>query len=1137
MIDRVIEASARRRGVVVAGVVAALAVAFVAMSRVELDALPDLADPQVIVAAEWMGQAPEAVESRVAVPLASALATVPGVRTVRSTSMNGMTFVHVLFDEGTFPERARDAVGAALTTVSALPSGVSPRLGPDASSVGWVFQYVLHDASGARSLPELRGLQDALLRPALAGVPGVAEVASVGGHGETYDVVVDPLRLEARGLTVTDLQRALLALAPDLGGRELDVGGRELIVRGRLPVIDAALIEQLVVASADATSAAVQLNEVATVRVGEPSRRGVLDWNGEGEAVGGIVVMRDGENALTVIESVRAELASLGTALPAGVTVEVAYDRSRLVRGAIATLTRALVEEVVVIALVVLVFLMHLRSALLPALSLPITVALAFVPMWLFGVPSTIMSLGGIAIALGSCVDAELVMLEAAHKRLERAPPGADRRSLLAASAKEVTPAVVVSLLILAAAFLPVLTLSGEAGRLFRPLALTKTFVMLAAAALSVTLAPALRSFILRGHIRSESDNRLSRLVLRFYRPFVAVALARPRTTLLIGVFAVLSAIPLYRALGHEFMPALDEGDLLYMPTTLPGVSLSEARQHLIAQDQALRAVPEVASVFGKVGRAESATDPAPLNMIETTVRLVPESRWRPGLTRERLRAELEEAGRFPGYSPAWTMPIRGRVDMLATGIRGAVGVKVLGRNRESVEAGGLAVERILAVVPGTRRASLERSAGQTFVDVVPDPTALARFGLTPRDVMHSVEAALGAMPVRVRSEKGTVDVVLRYPDSVRNDPDKLRRLRITAPAGAVAHEDGMPAAGPRSPVFLGQVAAVDLAAGAAMVRGENGLQAGYVHVDVDPARDLGGYVGDAERALAVANGELQLPPGVFVEMSGDYEELAATRGRLKFIVPLTLLLIFALLAWHKRSGVEALIILLAVPFALTGSVWLLWLLDYRLSAAVWVGMLALVGLAAQTGVVMVLYIDNAYERRKAEGRIRTREDILAAHLEGTVLRVRPKLMTVGAMLLGLLPLLFASGPGADVMKRIAAPMIGGLASSAFLTLELLPVVYTYWRVEQLLFASLAERDALAVVRLRRWALAHAWSWAGLVVAMLSPVYLELTGGFAVVSIGLGAVATVATAVRYLLLRARLSRGPRALAPPAMASA
>jgi len=1204
VIARIIELCARRRALVLVGVIAATAGAVAAIRHVKLDAIPDLSDPQVIVYAEWMGRSPTLVEDQVTYPIVSALVSAPRVADVRGYSMFGMSFVYVVFEEGTDVYWARSRVLEYLSTLEdRLPAGVEAELGPDATGIGWTFQYALVDDSGEHGLDDLRTFQDFTLRYALGSVPGVAEVASVGGYQKQYQVTVDPTKLRAYGVSLLDVIAAIRDSNDDVGGRVVEMSGREYYVRGRGYVERLSDVESVAVKATGPSGVPVLVRDVGQVRFGPDIRRGLLEWNGEGEAVGGIVVMRHGENALDVVARVKAKLAELAPSLPDGVRVEVAYDRTDLIHRSIATLRTALVEEAIVVALVILLFLLHFRSALLPMLSLPIAVAVSFIPMALLDIPATIMSLGGIAIALGATVDAEIVMIEASHKKLEHAPPGADRQQLLAEAAREVTPAIFFSLLVIAVAFLPVFTLTGQAGRLFTPLAWTKTFVMLSAAVLSITFAPALRSLLLAGKIRPESGHPVSRFIIGVYRPFVFVALRNPKSTVAIGLLAVLSAVPLALRLGSEFMPPLNEGDVLYMPTTFPGISIEEAKRQVQAQDRVLRSFPEVRSVFGKAGRAETATDPAPLTMVETTVRLRPKEEWRavrverwyspwaPGLLRpvlgllwperrritwDELVGQMNAAMQFPGWTNAYTMPIKARVDMLSTGVRTPVGVKVMGPGLAEIERVGVTLEKVIAPIAGTRSVFYERNAGGLYIDIVPRREALARYGLTVGDVNRIIEAAIGGTPISVTVEgRNRFTVNVRYPQDLRSDLDRLRRVLVpvggprggkggmgaadlplpalrlaqmgmgggaqqpqAAPGPTATDAPGLGWIGPgadqsaltggldraRGPAFvtLGQLADIRIVSGPPMVRDENGLLVGYVYVDIDGGqRDIGGYVAEAKEAVrrAQAEGALRMPAGYVLEWTGQYELLDRMRERLKLVIPLTLLLIVLLLWAHFKNFTEVLIVLLSIPFALVGSVWLLWALDYRLSTAVWVGLIALVGLAAQTGVVMIVYIDHAYERRRAAGKIRDLSDIVWAHLEGTVLRVRPKLMTVATMLAGLVPLLWATGSGADVMKRIAAPMVGGLLTSAFLTLEIIPVVYTYWRQEQVLWERLADLDPPRRRSLEAWTTVQKIGWYALAGVVAATFYVDLPG-WAVLLLSLGAGGTaLAGAVAYLRRR------------------
>jgi Cu(I)/Ag(I) efflux system membrane protein CusA/SilA len=1008
-----------------------------------------------------------------------------------------------------------------------LPEGVNPVIGPDATSVGWVFQYALVDRSGQHDLAELRAFQDFNLRYALSSVPGVAEVASVGGYQRQYQVEVDPAKLHAYGLSLADVTAAIRRSNSDVGGRVIEMTGREYFVRGRGYVKSLDDLRQVALGADRRTGTPIRIGDVANASFGPDIRRGVSELDGEGEAVGGTVVMRTGENALHVIERVKKRLAELKPSFPPGVEVEVVYDRSDLIHRAIDTLRHTLLEEAIVVSLIIFVFLLHLRSTLVPVLSLPVAVGLAFVPMYFLGINSNIMSLGGIAIAIGAMVDAAIVLVENAHKHLESAPPGASRQKVLIAAAQEVGPPIFFSLLIITAAFLPIFALNGQAGRLFKPLAYTKTFSMAFAALVSITLAPALMTLFIRGRIRHEQDHPVSRAMISVYRPFAWVALKNPKTTIAIGLAAVLSAVPMALKLGHEFMPPLNEGDLLYMPTTFPNISIEEAKRYLQVQDRLIRGFPEVERVFGKAGRSETPTDPAPLSMVETVVKLKPPGQWRtlplhrwysawappwakPALRtlwpdrrligRDELVEELNRVLQIPGWTNAWTMPIKTRVDMLSTGIRTPIGIKIFGADLAVIERIGMDLERTVSRVPNTRSVYSDRSTGGFYLDIVPDRQALARYGLTVGEVQDVIEAAVGGEPVAVTVEgRNRFTINVRYPRDLRQDIEHLRHVLVPLRmAGGAGVAPAMAAAPPRAPapvarggdgaggaagamggmasaaggnalppagaapatslerwgdaggqhVPLGQVADIRIVTGPPMIRDEAGMLVGYVYVDMDASkRDIGGYVDDAKRAVAR---EMKLPPGFSLEWTGQYELLQQMQARMKVLVPLTLVIVLLLLYMSFGNLTESLIVLCSVPFALVGSVWLLSLLHYNLSTAVWVGIIALVGLAAQTGVVMVVYCDSAYHRRKREGLIRDLDDIVEATLEGSVQRVRPKLMTVATMMIGLVPLLWSQGSGADVMKRVAAPMVGGLFTSAFLTLEIIPVVYTYWRYAQL---------------------------------------------------------------------------------------
>jgi Cu(I)/Ag(I) efflux system membrane protein CusA/SilA len=1163
MIGKLIEASARNRALVLFVALALAIGGWTAMSNIKLDAIPDLSDPQVIVFTEWMGRSPTLVEDQVTYPLVSALLAAPHVEEVRGVSMFGMSFIYVIFEEGTDVYWARSRVLEYLNSIrNRLPPDANTRIGPDATGIGWVYQYVLVDRTGRHDLGALRTFQDFSLRYALTSVPGVAEVASVGGFEQQYQVTLDPARLRVYGLTLADVAQAVRRSNSDVGGRVLEMSQREYFVRGRGYITRVQDIESIVV-RADVGGTPVLIRDVGAVRMGAEIRRGAAEFDGQGEAVSGIVVMRYNENARDVIRRVERKLAELRPSLPPGVEVVPVYDRSSLIDRAIETLKHSLTEEMIVVSIVIILFLLHLRSALLPIVSIPLAVLTAFIPMYFLNIPATIMSLGGIAIAIGATVDAEIVMVEAAHKALEHAPKDLseeDRARLLAGAAREVTPAIFFSLLIIAVSFIPVFGLNGQAGRLFKPLAYTKTFVMLSAALLSVTVAPALRDYLIRGKIFSEARHPVSRFIRAGYEPFVYVALRRPRTTVLIGLFALLSALPIAQRLGSEFMPPLDEGDLLYMPITFPNISIEEARNQLQRQDAILRSFPEVESVLGKVGRAETPTDPAPLAMVETLVHLKPRDQWRTRyvrrwyvgrtpqfmrplfawlqpefvpMTREELVAEMNARMQLPGWTNAFTQPIRNRVDMLTTGIRTPIGIKVYGNDLEAIERTGLALERVMHAVPGTRSVLFERSVGGLYIDVVPNRQALARYGLQVQDVNDVVESALGGGALTTTVEgRNRFTVNVRYAQDFRTSLEMIRDVLIPLPSGRAdpsagggmtggAGMGGASGGGVARQIPLGAVADVRIVSGPPMIKDESGLLVGYVYVDIDTGGDMGGYVAAARRAVdaAIARGAVRLPTGGYLRWTGQYELLTEMEARMKILVPLALLTIIVLLYLQFRNFTEVLIVLLSVPFALVGSVWALWLLDFNVSTAVWVGVIALIGLAAQTGVVMIVYIDHAYERRLKAGKINSLEDIIHAHSEGTVQRVRPKLMTVSTMLIGLVPLLWATGSGADVMKRIAAPMVGGLITSAFLTLEIIPVIYTYWRNEQLLWRKVGEvapRRLSPLVRLERVIMGASLVATATLVARL---YWERPPpALAGATIGAGALA-VAALVGYVLAR------------------
>ncbi|MBP9713252.1 MAG: efflux RND transporter permease subunit [Sterolibacterium sp.] len=1017
--------------VVVAGVISLL--------RMPLDALPDLSDVQVIVYTEYPGQSPQGVEDQVTYPLTTALLSVPHAKTVRGFSFFGASFVYVIFDDGTDLYWARSRVLEYLNSAAGrLPAGVTPQLGPDASGVGWVYQYVV--LAKDQTLAELRSLQDWTMRYALAKTPGVAEVASIGGFVQTWQVTVDPAKLRAYGIALATVTKVIRESNRDVGGRTLEMAETEYMVRGRGYLRGAADIEQLVVKAAGGTP--VLIRDIARVERVPDERRGLTELNGEGEAVSGIVVARHGENALEVIRGVKAQLSALASALPPGTTIQAVYDRAELIHRAIDTLKHTLLEESLIVALVCFAFLLHLRSALVAILMLPVGVLMAFVAMHAFGMSSNLMSLGGIAIAVGAMIDAAIVMIENAHKHLERLPPEhtqAERTEALLAACREVGPALFFSLLIITVSFLPVFTLEAQEGRLFAPLAYTKTFAMASAALLSVTLTPVLMLLFIRGRIPAESANPLNRALIRVYRPVIRRALACKKTTLLLAVLALAASVYPLSRLGSEFMPTLNEGTLLYMPTTLPGLSMGKAAELLQTQDRIIKSFPEVASVLGKAGRANTATDPAPTEMFETVIQLKPEAEWRAGMTTDRLIAEMDQALQLPGVNNAWTMPIKARIDMLSTGIRTPVGIKVYGKDLHEMERLAREIEQVVKSVPGTTSAYAERITGGYYLNIEPDRLQLARYGLAVGDLLEVVGQALGGERVTTTVEgRERYGVTVRYPRELRDDPAQIaRHVLVTTPEGAQ--------------LPLGQLARLDITRGAPAIRTENAQLAAYIYVDLH-GRDLGGYVAEARKAVVE---QVKFPPGYYVAWSGQFESMERASSRLKLVVPLTLLLVFLLLYLNFGRLTETLIVMLSLPFALVGGLWLVWLLDYNLSVAVIVGFIALAGVAAETGVVMLIYLDHAWQTMEANcraaGRKPVQADVQAAIMQGAVERLRPKMMTVCAIIAGLLPILWSTGAGSEVMRRIAAPMVGGMISSTLLTLAIIPVLYAWVRQRQMM--------------------------------------------------------------------------------------
>ncbi len=1045
MIEQIIAWSARNKFYVFLGTFFAIAWGIWAAYNTPLDAIPDLSDVQVIVFSEWKGRSPDLVEDQVTYPVVTALLSAPQVKVVRGYSFFGLSFVYIIFEDGTDIYWARSRVLEYMQGVLGnLPAGVTPTLGPDATGVGWVFEYALVDKSGRHDLSELRTLQDWYVRYWLASVPGVSEVASVGGFVKQYQVDLDPNRLLAYNLPLNRVIDAIRRSNNDVGGRVVEFSGREYMVRGLGYIRNVADIEEIAVGTNE-NGTPIYIRDIANVHLGPDIRRGIAELNGEGEVVGGIVVMRFGENALAVIERVKEKIEEIKGSLPEGVVLVPVYDRSELILRSIDTLKEKLIEEVVIVSLVCIVFLFHFRSALVVILMLPIAILMSLVAMNYIGLNSNIMSLAGIAIAIGAMVDAAIVMVENAHKRLEKweqeGRPGS-RNVVVIEAAKEVGKPLFFSLLIITVSFLPVFTLEAQEGRLFKPLAFTKTFAMFFASLLSVTLVPVLMLLLIRGKIAPERKNPLNRFLIWAYDPFVHWALRFPKTVLVLALLALLATVPAYMKLGSEFMPPLYEGSLLYMPTGLPGMSIAEAGRVLQLQDKIVMQFPEVKSVFGKAGRARTPTDPAPLTMMENTIVLKPESEWRPGMTPEKLINEMDAALKIPGISNSWTMPIKGRIDMLTTGIRTPVGIKILGPDLKVIEKIGEEIERALKDVPGTRNIYAERVVSGYFYDFEIDRRAVARYGLTVGDVQDVIETAIGGKNITSTIEgRERFPINVRYARELRDEPQMLERVLVATPTGAQ--------------IPLSQLAHMRITMGPPAIKSENAELVGYVFVDVT-GRDLGGYVKEAQQ---VVQEKVQMPPGYHLLWSGQYEYMQRATERLTYVVPLTLLIIVVLLYANFNSMGKTMIVLLSVPFALVGGIWLIYLLGYNLSVAVWVGFIALAGVAAETGVVMIVYLDEVFERRLREGTMTTAKDLYDAIIEGAVGRVRPKMMTVIAITAGLLPIMWSHGTGADVMKRIAAPMVGGMVTSTILTLIVIPVIYEMWRGWQLRHASVPEKE------------------------------------------------------------------------------
>ncbi len=1035
MLSKIIDWSARNRALVLLATLFITLAGIFAVLKTPLDALPDLSDVQVIVYTEFPGQAPQVVEDQVTYPLTTAMLSVPKSKVVRGFSFFGASFVYVIFEDGTDIYWARSRVLEYLNFAAGrMPKGVTPSLGPDATGVGWVYQYAL--VAKNKTLAELRTIQDWYLRYQLAKAHGVAEVASIGGFVQTYQVTVDPIKLRAYGIPLSKVSQTIRDSNRDVGGRAIEMAETEYMVRGKGYLRGASDIENLVLKSDKGTP--VLVRDIARVEMVPDERRGITELNGEGEVVSGIAMARYGQNALEVISNIKDKIAEVSAGLPEGVSIIPVYDRSDLIHRAIETLKHTLFEESLIVAAVCVIFLLHVRSALVAILMLPVGVLIAFIAMRLLGMNSNLMSLGGIAIAIGAMVDAAIVMIENAHKHIERLKPGESRAEAMIAACKEVGPALFFSLLIITVSFLPVFTLESQEGRLFSPLAYTKTFSMAGAALLSVTLVPVLMMLFIRGPVMPEARNPVNRFLIWVYRPIIAWVMRWKKLTIALALIAM--GVSFYPAsqLGSEFMPTLNEGTLLYMPSSLPAMSITKAAELLQTQNKIIKSFPEVESVYGKAGRANTATDPAPTEMFETVINLKPEAEWRAGLTTDKLIAELDKALQFPGVSNAWTMPIKARIDMLSTGIRTPIGIKVFGKDLNEMERLAKEIEAVVKKVPGTSSAFAERITGGFYINIEPDRSALARYGLAVGDLQDVIGTALGGEMVTTTVEgRERFGVTVRYPRELRANPQQIAsEILVPTMGGAM--------------IPLGQVAKVEIAKGAPSIRTENALLSTYIYVDIR-GRDIGGYVKEARAAV---NAQVKFQPGYYATWSGQFESMERAIEKMKVVVPVTLLIIFLLLYLNFRRMTETLIVMLSVPFALVGGVWLMWLLDYNLSVAVAVGFIALAGVAAETGVVMLIYLDHAWEAAQAACRAQGKEagmqELYAAVMEGAVERVRPKMMTVVAIMAGLLPILWGTGTGSEVMSRIAAPMVGGMVSSTVLTLAVIPAIYALvkqWRL------------------------------------------------------------------------------------------
>ncbi|MEW6107551.1 MAG: CusA/CzcA family heavy metal efflux RND transporter [Nitrospirota bacterium] len=1075
MISRIIEYSARNRFIIFLMVIFLCVWGYWSLKNTPLDAIPDLSDTQVIIYTEWTGRSPNLIEDQITYPISSTLLAAPKVQAVRGFSFLGSSFIYVIFDEGTDIYWARSRVLEYLQSVkSKIPVDVNPVLGPDATSLGWGFTYALVDETKSHDLSQLRSMQDWNIKLALESVPGVSQVASVGGFLKQYQVNIDPNRITAFNIPLMKIMEAIKKSNTEVEGRVLELSEAEYMVRGRGYIKSIKDLENIAVGT-NGTGTPVFLRDVATVQLGPEIRRGLLDLDGKGEVAGGIVVVRFGENVLNVIERVKEKIKKdVQPSLPEGVKVVATYDRTDLIHRSINTLKEEIVKLSIAVSAVCIVFLFHLPSALVVILTLPVAIIISFICMYYLGVTSNIMSLGGIAIAIGAMVDASIIMVENAHKKLEawEADVGSnssnrsrrERIDVIIEAAKEVGPSLFFSLLVITVGFLPVFTLQAQAGRLFKPLAYTKTFAMLFSSFLAITLTPVLMTLFIRGKIRPEEKNPVSLVIHKIYEPFAKLALRFKWIVIVIAIIIMVATAYPFTKLGSEFMPPLYEGTLFYMPVTVPALSVSESAKLLQIQDKLLKTIPEVSQVFGKAGRAETATDPAPVEMFETVINLkpdnkpsvfdkflfsigfkkdLPKSEWRKGMDVEQLKNEMNDAVTIPGVANSFTMPIKARIDMNATGIRTPVGIKVMGPKLEMVEKVAIDVESAVKNIPGTRSAYAERLSTGYFLDIKPRRDEIARYGLSMEEVQSVVASTLGGMNLTITVEgRERYPVNVRYARELRNDIEKIKRILIPVSMSAGASMTGSQAPAVMGQTPLGQIADIDIVKGPTVIKSEEGLLTAYVFVDFS-GRDVGGFVEEAKNKV---NSMVKLPEGYRLQWSGEYEYLVKTHEKLKLVIPLTVLIIFVLLYFNTKSIIKTMIVLLAVPFSLVGSFWLLYMLNYNMSIAVWVGIIALAGLDAETGVVMLLYLELAYKQWKKEGKLNSEQDIKEAIMDGAVKRIRPKIMTVSVILAGLIPIMFSHGAGSDVMKRIAAPMVGGVVTSTILELIIYPAIYMIWR-------------------------------------------------------------------------------------------